>query len=98
MRIHDLKCHPEPFHAMATGVKPFEVRRDDRDFKVGDGLLLREWDNGEYTGGAWLVEITYITRNELPSPLPAGIAVLGIKKVGDYLRFLSSNQAEGGKA
>lgn len=42
--IHDLKCHPDPFSATRHGQKRFEFRRNDRNFKVGDLLRLREWD------------------------------------------------------
>ncbi len=39
---HALKTEPEPFQAMADGLKRFEFRRNDRGFKVGDWLHLRE--------------------------------------------------------
>ena len=38
---HELKTDPGVFDAVASGVKTHEIRRNDRDFKVGDGLLLR---------------------------------------------------------
>lgn len=40
---HDLKCWPDPFAAIVRGEKTHEIRKNDRDYHVGDTLLLREW-------------------------------------------------------
>lgn len=45
-KTHELKCHPGPFAALLNGTKPFEWRKDDRDYQVGDTLRLMEWDPG----------------------------------------------------
>lgn len=49
--IHELKISPEYYMDVVSGVKPFEIRKNDRDFKVGDCVKLNEYDaeNG-YTG------------------------------------------------
>jgi hypothetical protein len=42
--IHYIKCWPKFFDAVARGKKPFEVRKNDRDYRVGDQLVMYEWD------------------------------------------------------
>lgn len=59
--IHELKIYPEYFKAVTSGQKTFEVRRNDRDFQVGDFLALNEHDPQKgYTGRCCIVEIAYI--------------------------------------
>ena len=64
MTTHELKTWPEYFEAILDGRKRFEFRLDDRDFKVGDVLLLREYDPNkwDYTGNTVRVKVTYILR------------------------------------
>lgn len=49
---HDLKCHPPYFDNVYRGVKPFDVRYNDRKFMPGDGIRMREFtpSNNQYTG------------------------------------------------
>lgn len=51
-RIHELKIWPKFFEDVAFNRRPLEVRKNDRDYQVGDFLQLREFDPGteEYTG------------------------------------------------
>lgn len=42
--IHYLKCWPKFFGLVASGRKPFEVRKNDRRFEVGDRVVMYEWD------------------------------------------------------
>jgi Domain of unknown function (DUF3850) len=69
---HRLKCWPGFFAAILSGAKTHDLRRaDDRDFRVGDILLLEEFDprDGRYTGRKTRVTITYITSAESPCAL-----------------------------
>ncbi|MGN2664624.1 DUF3850 domain-containing protein [Bacillus altitudinis] len=59
-KVHDLKINPDQFWAMRAGIKDFEIRANDREFKVNDVVKLREF-NGVYTGRIYLGRITFIT-------------------------------------
>lgn len=48
--IHELKILPEHYQPVLEGLKRAELRNNDRDYKVGDHLILKEWHNGDYTG------------------------------------------------
>ena len=72
--IHELKIKPEYFAAVVSGDKTFEIRNNaDRNFKVGDTLLLWEW-NGGFTGQTVERAVSYITDFEQKP----GYVVLGL--------------------
>lgn len=43
MNWHVLKIWPDSFEAVIDGGKKFEVRVNDRDYRLGDVLVLREY-------------------------------------------------------
>lgn len=49
-RHHYLKCETEYFQAVENGLKAFELRKNDRDYKVHDIVQFEEVVNGEKTG------------------------------------------------
>ena len=61
-KVHELKTIPYYYQAVWKGVKTFEARKNDRDFRVGDLLHLREWDatKKEYTGAELARRVTFI--------------------------------------
>jgi len=66
---HDVKCWPEYFEAMRVGDKPFDLRFNDRDYQVGDSVLMREWSPEEgYTGRESANTITYILAGPFFNP------------------------------
>ena len=82
--IHALKIYPEYFEAVRIGEKRFELRDNDRDFRVGDYLALNEWDNKQYTGRTELVKVTYILNpNEFMS-CQGNFVVMSIELCGSY--------------
>ena len=43
MKVHELKCEEPHWSAIRVGRKRFELRLDDRNYKVGDILELTSW-------------------------------------------------------
>jgi hypothetical protein len=78
-RIHELKCWPVPFDAVWNGRKPYEIRKNDRDYRTGDVLRLREWspEGKQYTGREVSTEVAYMTPGG-EWGLPADLCVLGL--------------------
>lgn len=59
--IHELKIKPEYFKAVESGIKKFEIRKNDRGYNLHDLLILQEYKNGKFTGNKCSVIVTYIT-------------------------------------
>lgn len=79
-RTHTLKTDPAPFAEVKAGLKKYEVRKFDRDFRVGDRLVLAEFDREtrRYSGDKLIARIVHV----LPAGsygLPEDIGVLGIE-------------------
>ncbi len=73
-QTHSLKTDPAAFQAAWDGLKRFEFRRNDRDFRVGDWLELHDLGSSRGLDA----EILYM----LEGPdygIPQGYAVLSIR-------------------
>lgn len=66
MKLHELKIKAEYANAKLKGIKPFEIRKNDRDFKVGDIIRYHCIDSPIVDGNisVLLFEIVYITDYE----------------------------------
>ena len=86
--IHDIKCWPEYFQAVKSGIKPFELRKDDRGYAVGDILHLREFDpdTATYTGDDIDKAVTYVLPTKLFGALGEGAkyAIMGLSPHPDW--------------
>ena len=61
--VHELKIAPNYFEKVVSKEKSFEVRYNDRNFRVGDILKLMEYTEGSYTGRSVYTEVTYILQD-----------------------------------
>ena len=82
MKTHELKLNQQFEKAIWSGVKPFEIRKNDRDFQVGDFIRFFVVDD---KGNGWAsllnnitFEITYVLTGWGLEP---GYVALGIREV-----------------
>lgn len=75
---HELKILPRYFNAVKRGDKMFEVRKNDRNFRKGDYILLREWNGKDYTGRKFAGFITYVFAAK--KYVKEGYVILGFRK------------------
>jgi hypothetical protein len=86
---HELKSWPEFFEPTRLGMKTHDLRRsDERDYRVGDLLILKEFDpkTNLYTGRQLKAEVTYITSADFPCALSKNAldphyCILSIRKI-----------------
>lgn len=78
--IHELKIYPQYFEKVLDGTKTFEVRKNDRDFQVGDTVVLKEFYNIKYSGREITVKITYILDDKFYG-VSEGYIVFAFQKV-----------------
>jgi hypothetical protein len=76
---HELKIWPSQFEAVAAGTKRHEVRKFDRDYRVGDMVRLREWapETELYSGRIVVATISWIT-DPGTFGLPADVGVISL--------------------
>lgn len=83
MTTHELKIYPSYFQMKMEGNKNWELRENDRGFKTGDLLILKEWNPvlKRYSGRQIIDIVTAVTgANELlfngQNVLPENYALL----------------------
>ena len=77
---HELKILPQWFADVNSGKKDFEIRRNDRDFKIGDLLRLKEYEHGKYTGKEVIRKIKYIYKGDGAYGLSEDYCILGLEQ------------------
>lgn len=79
---HCLKTWPEYYSLQQAGRKPWELRKNDRDYQIGDTVISQEYDpkTERYTGkeSTWI--ITAILENCPQFGLMDGYCILTLKE------------------
>ena len=76
--IHRVKIADRFYAAVVAEDKTFEIRKDDRNYQVGDRLLFLDPEGKDRKGGLWA--ITYkIGHPDFPDGIPEGYCVMAIK-------------------
>lgn len=76
-RVHYIRLAATYYNDVATGKKPFELRKNDRDYKVGDILEMNEFKDGRNTGRVIRCRVSYMLEGY--TGLTDGYCILGIK-------------------
>lgn len=77
--IHHLKIVQEYYDDSAKDIKTFEIRKNDRDYAVGDILHLQEWTGNSYTGRSKYKRVLYILRDR--QYVPEGYACMSTRLI-----------------
>ena len=103
MKTHELKVWPEFFDALFEG-KGFEVRLNDRDYRVGDRLILKWFDpkTQTFNGRHVDVDVCYVLPLSSVPGMPINVSgrhdhvVLGLnfyyKNLATFEKFLLKNR------
>ncbi len=81
--IHKLKIKEEYANAICGNVKHFEVRKNDRDYKIGDILTFDVIDSDKYNGiegRAYFVSYL-LTHDDFPEGICEGYCVLSLSRL-----------------
>lgn len=106
-KTHVLKTWPVAFAAVRAGLKPWEFRKDDRDYQVGDTLWLKEYlpDEGRKTGAVEARDVAWLLRGG-QFGIPPGYVIMSlanpavldeldqVKEERDAARDLATNRYE----
>lgn len=85
MKLHTLKIKEEYYGEILKGSKTFELRKNDRDYQVGDLIVFTDL-SGELLNiyseiRPTIFVITYILENVPQYGLKDGYCILGIKRL-----------------
>ncbi|PWM20672.1 MAG: RNA-binding protein [Collinsella tanakaei] len=76
-KIVEKKILPKYFDAVIHDKKKFEICKDEDDLRIGDAVILKEWNGEKYTGREVGRNIVYILRDAPEYGLMPGYVIFG---------------------
>lgn len=76
--IHEIKILPIYYEKIKSKSKTFELRYNDRYYKLSDYLYLKEYDNG-FSGRSMLLRITDILYDYQMKGIEKGYCIISFK-------------------
>lgn len=73
---HNLKIESKFYNEVIAGTKNFELRKNDRNFKIGDIIHLIEYHNSKPTSRTCKRLILYILKSSPDFGLMSGYSIL----------------------
>lgn len=87
MTVHHLKTI-EPYYSLVyLGLKTMELRYNDRDFKIGDILVLEQFVDGQLTGLHVERLVTNVLTDAKQFGLMDGYCIMSIKPYKPIISF-----------
>lgn len=95
MKTHYLKTWPEPFQAVWDEIKPWEIRKNDRNFCEGDSVFLAEWcpEEKDFSGRVFCATIPFVLRDGFG--VPEGYCIFTLSKERRVKRHMDAMWIEG---
>jgi len=78
-KVHNIKIASMYFEEVLSGIKPFELRKNDSDYKIGDRLNMAEYAEGTQTGRFVKAVITCMLQDY--TGITDGYCILGIEVI-----------------
>lgn len=84
MKLHILKIETCYFNDILSKRKTFEIRKNDRDYQLGDLIHFVHYNGDEFINSTEVFKITYILKDVSEYGLDKDYCILGIKELKEY--------------
>ena len=79
MKLHILKIKDKDFQYLMRGRKPFDIRKNDKDYKTGDLIHFVGINGEEYNYNVYI--IVYVLKDAPEYGLDKDFCILGIRNL-----------------